>query len=256
MTGDMPILKRDTTTTVSSKDQAKRASMDRAAKPKLAASILLVRGKPGAEEILVGLRSKKHDFMPDVYVFPGGRVDPGDSRVPAVDVLNPRTKAILEAAMPTSRARACVLAAIRETWEETGFIIGEPEGYSPYNGNHPSWITFSKAGLAPDLSEIHVIGRAVTPPYRPKRFDTWFFMTRLNEAQAARDYGDSDELLDTRWVSLKEAKTLKMHAITKMVVDVLSRYLVAPVQGNTVPYSRFERGKFVLEPFPKTGQDS
>ena len=224
--------------------------MARAPRPKLAASILLVRGAPGAEEILVGLRSKRHDFMPDVYVFPGGRVDPGDGRVPAVDSLNPRTQSILEAAMPATRARACVLAAIRETWEETGFIIGELEGYRPYAGNVESWITFSKAGLAPDLSEIHVIARAVTPPYRPKRFDTWFFMTRLSETQAARDFGDSDELLDTRWISLKDAKTLKMHSITEMMIDVIANYLKTDAPGDTVPYSRFERGKFKLTPFP------
>jgi len=250
MTDTLPKLKRNKSTAVSDKDKARRSAMKRAAKPRLAASILLVRGAPGAEEILVGLRSSRHDFMPDVYVFPGGRVDPGDSRVPAVDTLNPRTKAILEEAMPTSRARACVLAAIRETWEETGFIIGEPEGYRPYSGAHPSWISFSKAGLAPDLSEIHVIARAVTPPYRPKRFDTWFFMTRLSDTQAARDFADSDELLDTKWVSLKDAKTLKMHAITQMMIDVLAQYLAEKAPASAVPYSRFERGSFKLDPFP------
>lgn len=250
MTEDMPELKRNWTTSVSAKDSAKRAGMSRAPRPKLAATILLVRGAAGEEEILVGLRSKHHDFMPDVYVFPGGRVDPGDSRVPAVDALNPRTKAILESTFTPTRARACVLAAIRETWEETGFIIGETEGYRPYNGNHPSWITFSKAGLAPDLSEIHVIARAVTPPYRPKRFDTWFFMTRLSDAHAQRDFADSDELLDTRWVSIKAAKSLKMHAITEMMIDVLAQYLKTETPADTVPYSRFENGKFALTPYP------
>ncbi len=251
MSGKLPDFNRKIASIVSEKHSEQRAAMPRAPKPKLAATILLVRGAPGKEEILVGLRSKKHDFMPDVYVFPGGRVDPGDSRVQAADHLNPRTKAILEASLPPARARAAVLAAIRETWEETGFIIGEPQDYAPYSGNHPSWISFSKAGLAPDLSEIHVIARAVTPPYRPKRFDTWFFMTRLPDAHAHREFGDSDELLDTRWVSLNDAKTLKMHAITEMMIDVLSKYLKTEAAGPTVPYSRFERGNFVLTPFPK-----
>lgn len=247
----MTPITRLTTSELSDSEKAKRKAMPRSPRPKLAATILLVRGAPGREEILVGLRSKRHDFMPSVYVFPGGRVDPGDSRVPAVDALNPRTKSILEAAMTPARARACVLAAIRETWEETGFILGEPEGYRPYTGSHPSWISFSKAGLAPDLSEIHVIGRAVTPPYRPKRFDTWFFMTRLTGRQAERDFADSDELLDTQWVAVKGAKALKMHSITQMMVDVLAQYLNASAPANTVPYSRFEHGEFKLDAFPK-----
>ena len=149
-------------------EKTRRAQMALAPRPRLAATILLVRGEHGAEQILVGRRSNKHDFMPDVYVFPGGRVDAADSRIRSDDSLNPRTDAILMAALSASRARACVLAAIRETFEETGFVIGEPGNVSAYEGRHASWRAFAKAGLSPDLSEIHVIGRAVTPASDPK----------------------------------------------------------------------------------------
>ena len=231
-------------------EKSRRDEMKTAPRPKLAATILLVRGKPGKEEILVGLRSKKHDFMPNVYVFPGGRVDGSDSRVQSDDKLNPRTHDILTAAMSAPRARACVLAAIRETFEETGFILGEPGKTAPYGGKHESWRDFAKAGLSPDLSEIHVIGRAVTPPYRPKRFDTWFFMTRLSDEQASRPFRDSDELLDTQWVPLQAATELKMHAITEMMVDVLIEHLGRKTPLPQVPYSRFVRGAFKLDGFP------
>ncbi|MEE9347765.1 MAG: NUDIX hydrolase [Robiginitomaculum sp.] len=242
---------KDTRRIVSAGDQKTRAQMDRAARPKLAASLLLVRGERGAEEILMGLRSKKHDFMPDIYVFPGGRVDRADSHVQAGDRLNARTSAILTAAMPPARARASVMAAIRETYEETGFILGE-ERKNPvhYGGEHPSWQGFYRSGLSPDLSQIHVIGRAVTPPYRPKRFDTWFFMRRLTASEAERPIADSDELLDTKWVKISDISALKMHVITITMIDVLQDYLAAQSQGAQIPYSRFERGAFTMAPFP------
>ena len=78
----------------------------------------------------MGRRHERHSFMPGKFVFPGGAVDEADARVrPAVD-LEPSTLAKLMLRMrgrPSARrARALAMAAVRETFEETGLILGRP----------------------------------------------------------------------------------------------------------------------------------
>ncbi|MCF6220098.1 MAG: hypothetical protein L3J65_03210, partial [Robiginitomaculum sp.] len=109
-----------------------------APRAKLASTIVLLREQDGVDEILMGKRSARHDFMPSVYVFPGGRVDPSDSYAPALDHPNSRTREILEAAMTPTRARACVMAAVRETYEETSLPLGEKYERAPHAINDPS----------------------------------------------------------------------------------------------------------------------
>ena len=108
--------------------------------------------------------------------------------------------------MPPARARACVLAAIRETFEETSLVIGEPYKTAPRAINDPSWKAFHDQGYLPTLAHIEVFGRAVTPPHHNKRFDTWFFLARLNEETANRPFQNSAELVETGWFSFDEIR--------------------------------------------------
>jgi len=96
-------------------EKAKRESLKRAARPRIASTIVLYTGSTRDPKILMGQRSSRNDFMPSVYVFPGGRLDRSDSYAPIASGLSPRTKHILETAYNPRKARACVLAAIRET---------------------------------------------------------------------------------------------------------------------------------------------
>ena len=104
-----------------------------AMKPRDAATLIMVR-KPkdpdGMPEVLMGCRGAGHVFMPNRYVFPGGRVDPADARVPVATGLRPEIDERLRRAATAQRARALAIAAVRETFEETGLIIGEK-----YDGN-------------------------------------------------------------------------------------------------------------------------
>ena len=56
-------------------------------RPRDAATLILVRRDQAQPRLLMGKRSGGHDFMPDKYVFPGGRVDTADGRVPSVSEL-------------------------------------------------------------------------------------------------------------------------------------------------------------------------
>jgi 8-oxo-dGTP pyrophosphatase MutT (NUDIX family) len=130
------------------------AEKPKATRPRDAATLILVRG---GREVMMGQRSKGHVFMPDKWVFPGGRVDPGDARAKASTELTPETEALLKKGTISRRPpRAFALAATRETLEEAGLRVG------------------SEAG--PELDKLNFIARAITPPYRPRRFDARFFM--------------------------------------------------------------------------------
>jgi len=56
-------------------------------RPRDAATLILVRQRGKIPEVLLGCRDAKHAFMPNRYVFPGGRVDPADARVPVATPL-------------------------------------------------------------------------------------------------------------------------------------------------------------------------
>ena len=138
-------------------ERAKRRDLDRAPRPRVASTLVLTRGSGENLKILMGQRSKRHDFMPSVYVFPGGRVDRADSYVDYAGELSPRTARILESAFTPRKARAVALASVRETYEETSLFLGAKEP-TTRNINNPSYDAFREAGLKPDLSGIEVFG--------------------------------------------------------------------------------------------------
>lgn len=229
------------------KEKAQRAAMPRAVKPKRAATIVLIQGGKDNPRILMGQRGKGHDFMPSIYVFPGGRVDRSDSYAPYTGSLSPRTESILEAAYAPRAARALLLTAIRETYEETSLILGRKE-QSSKNMTDPSWRDILDHGFMPDLSGIEVFGRAITPPHRHKRFDTWFFVKHL-EGDVA-DTADSAELLNVDWFTFDEIDALKTHRATDMMLQVLKKYLSRDTAPRKIFYSRMARGKYVMSDFP------
>jgi 8-oxo-dGTP pyrophosphatase MutT (NUDIX family) len=115
--------------------------------------------------------------MAGKFVFPGGRLEPGDKRMPAASELDSHAEARLmrKVQRPTrDRARGLALAAIRETFEETGLLLGKRSESVPAVPEGP-WKAFADAGVLPDLAALHFIVRAITPPRRPRRFDARFF---------------------------------------------------------------------------------
>jgi len=231
------------------KEKAQRAALPRAVKPKRAATIVLMQGPKENPKILMGQRGKGHDFMPSVYVFPGGRVDRTDSYAPYAGDISPRTERILEAAYAPRQARALLLTAIRETYEETSLILGRKE-HTTRNMKDQSWQDFLDSGHLPDLSGIEVFGRAITPPHRHKRFDTWFFIKHLGDDVA--NTADSAELLNVNWFTFSEIEKLKTHRATEMMLQVLKQYLRYDTPPPHIFWSRMERKKYVQSDFPLT----
>jgi 8-oxo-dGTP pyrophosphatase MutT (NUDIX family) len=162
--------------------------------------------------------------MPGKYVFPGGRVDAADCRLrPGAD-LDPAVAGKLMVRMrgkaSLARARGLAMAAVRETFEEVGLIVGT-EKREPARTRSAPWQAFLDTGYAPDLSRLRYFARAITPPGRPRRFDTRFFvLDAAHVINAAAPVNVTQELLDLCWVSLDEAAGLELPDITK---DILAR---------------------------------
>lgn len=227
---------------------SKRKNLDRAPRPRLASTIVLTHGPKNKLKILMGKRSIKHDFMPSVYVFPGGRVDKSDSYAKYTGELSMRTKTILETAYNPRKARALVLASLRETYEETSLMIGRKEDHKTTSKS--TWNEFYKAGLTPSLDGIEVFGRAITPPHRHKRFDAWFFIKNI-ETQSPPDISDTAELEDVAWFTFEQIWELNLQRATKMMLNALVEYLNFQSLPSNIFFSRAERGKFITDTYPK-----
>ena len=94
-------------------------------RPKDAATLVLVKREKAGPRVLMGQRHGNMAFMANKYVFPGGRVDPGDQRILLGGDLRPHVVERLTKGANVQRARGFALAAIRETFEEAGILIGE-----------------------------------------------------------------------------------------------------------------------------------
>ena len=196
-------------------------------RPRDAATLILVRLKGRTPEVLMGCRAAKSAFMPNRYVFPGGRVDKADAHVPIATPLDRHVKARLLKAATPQRAQAIGVAAVRETFEETGLILGKPlKGGAPRKDYGEHWQGFLDRGLAPALDSLDLIARAVTPPGRPRRFNARFFMARAEDASG--EIRHSSEMGDVRWVRLDEARELPLPTITGLILGEIGRLVKEP----------------------------
>ncbi len=209
-------------------------------RPKDAATLILVRRDQSRPRVLMGKRAGTNAFMPDKYVFPGGRVDPQDGKALAWQELRPEVEAKLRIQSRRS-PRAFALTAIRETFEETGLIVGRSAEMPPVCPL--GWEEFHRLDVAPDLSPLTFIGRAVTPPYRPRRFDARFFMA---EAEIAlideRPPVDGAELSDLQWVTLDDALKLDLPSVTRFMLGEIAERLEKPDKPLAPPFLRWSRG--------------
>jgi 8-oxo-dGTP pyrophosphatase MutT (NUDIX family) len=218
-------------------------------RPKDAATLILVDRSAATPKVLVGKRHDKVVFMPGKFVFPGGRVDKSDNRVPVAAPIPQQLEANLLKGSPKiapSRARALAVAAIREACEETGLCLGrQTDGKAPkFDG---PWRPFADAGLLPDPSSLFLIARAITPPGRIKRFDTRFFTADASAIAHRVDgviHADA-ELVELVWVELGSQPLADLHPMTKNVLGELEKRLATgPLRHDApVPFFHFYDGK-------------
>lgn len=208
-----------------------------ALRPRNAATLILIDRTGKVPKLLMGRRHERLAFMPGKFVFPGGRIEPGDRRMNVAGALSARAEDALAKRVPRasqSLGRALALAAIRETYEETGLLVGTSEYGAPETTPEGAWTTFRDFAVRPDLEALHLVARAITPPGRPRRFDTRFF-TADRRTVAAEQPGivtPTSELVELAWVTFAQARALDLPRITGVVLDELE----VQIAGGFAPY--------------------
>ncbi len=223
-------------------------------RPRDAATMIIIDRDAPSPQVLLGRRHHGHKFMPGKFVFPGGRVELLDRRMASATPIVPQveTRLMRDVQRPSAdKARGLVLAAIRETFEETGLLLGS-KSREPVRSPGGPWDAFVQAGVVPDLAPVHFIARAITPPARTKRFDTRFFAVDASHIAARRDgvVGPDRELTELVWHPIAAAARLDMPAITTAVLEELAARIAAGFSHDLpVPFYRVlnrRRGRTLL----------
>jgi 8-oxo-dGTP pyrophosphatase MutT (NUDIX family) len=174
-----------------------------------AATILLVRDTPEFEVLMVK-RHHQIDFASGALVFPGGKTHQGDHD-PAWAQHSAGWDETPE------EERALRVAAIRESYEEAGVLIGRDAAGGIFHGDERmgpareavakderSFIDLvAELGVKIDLTALTVFARWITPAMMHKRFDTWFYVALANSEQLA--VCDGWETVDAEWIAPGEA---------------------------------------------------
>ncbi|HXZ00494.1 MAG TPA: NUDIX domain-containing protein [Stellaceae bacterium] len=175
-------------------------------RPRDAASLILLRERRSGLEVLLGRRGKGARFMPGRYVFPGGRVVPEDARRWAGELADPAAPLL-----------ALKRAALRETYEETGLVVGEPRRAAKANGAlSPVEAAYRAAGMAPAPGLLRLVGRAITPTASPIRFHARFFLA--DGRHAAGKLKPCEELDDLLWHPVEGEPPAMMQNVTKFML--------------------------------------
>jgi 8-oxo-dGTP pyrophosphatase MutT (NUDIX family) len=189
--------------------------------PRLAAAVVLARDRAdGGIEVFMVRRHVRSEFAPDVFVFPGGSVKPGDHEAEITPGL---CAAAGEGA--TALGSGLRVAALRELFEEAGVLLA-------YRRNAPLLVEVEARGRFADYRADLSAGRAtlgsiaareglrlatdtllywahwITPEAFPIRFDTHFFLAGAPAGQVAAH--DDLEVTDSAWVTPEQA--LARHA--------------------------------------------
>jgi 8-oxo-dGTP pyrophosphatase MutT (NUDIX family) len=191
-------------------DVAPKAAQERrtVVRPRDAASLILLRGEGVDLEVLAGRRPLHVKFMPGVHVFPGGAIDPPDRIAWGVET---------GADALGSRLARSARAALRETWEEVGVLVGRPAGsHAPPPATRQIERAYRERGLVAAFDVLTYVGRAITPSHSSRRFNTRFFLS--NGANVFGEPASSDELEDVRWYPIGRHPLESFRDVTRFML--------------------------------------
>ncbi len=206
-------------------------------RPKTAATLIIVDRTGKHPKILMGKRHARLTFMPGKFVFPGGRLERADHSMSVAGALPGHVETRLmarDSRASAVRARAMALAAIRETYEETGLMIGTSEHGAPQSAPAGVWSEFAAHGVFPSLEGFHFIARAITPPRMSRRFDARFFCVDAGwvAQRVEGKIGADAELTELVWIPLRDTAQLELAEITRTILDELQ----TRIAGRMAPY--------------------
>jgi 8-oxo-dGTP pyrophosphatase MutT (NUDIX family) len=187
-----------------------------------ASTILLLRDGEKADgtgrgevEVFMMVRHHQIEFNSGALVFPGGSVDAGDNEIVARSDLYSGGEGLTES------DRGFRIAAIRETFEESGILLARAKKTgAPIDARRAGEIAdkhrvalnehkvsfldiLADNDLQLALDTLVPYAHWITPEGMPKRFDTWFFLAAAPPDQLGAH--DGRESTDSIWVSPREA---------------------------------------------------
>jgi 8-oxo-dGTP pyrophosphatase MutT (NUDIX family) len=159
-----------------------------------AATVMLLRDGPAGMEVLLLQRHGRSAFMPHMWVFPGGRVDDADHGAPTRG-----GEALLRLGWEPAGCFAAGVAAVRETFEESGVWLGDGAP-DPALRSRPGDLL--ALGLSVDLDRLLPWARWITPHGEGRRFDTAFLVAVTSATEASHD---EQETVGSRWIRPADA---------------------------------------------------
>ncbi|MEM6466893.1 MAG: NUDIX hydrolase [Pseudomonadota bacterium] len=205
-----------------------------------AATVVALDRTGSTPRVLMGQRGAKAAFMPNRFVFPGGRVDPEDAHAPLARPLRDDVSKALSVHSTDPSPTALAAAAVRELWEETGLDLCDDHA--------PGWTALGARDVAPDASHLRFFFRAITPPGRPRRFDARFFVVPADvlsgDVVGLSEAGD--ELSHLQWLTLGEARELPLPFITRVVLSEVEAMLAAPKASRPIPFFDHHDGRSTM----------
>ncbi|MGV8995835.1 MAG: NUDIX hydrolase [Parvibaculaceae bacterium] len=206
-------------------------------RPRDAASLVVVDMTGPEPRILMGKRHAKMRFVPDAFVFPGGKLDAGDLLATPATALSG-----IERFGSPAKAQALAMAAVRETFEETGMLL--TKAGSVGNNGGAGWEHFLTNGIAPDLAALKGLARAITPRQSPIRFHARFFVATAENITGTLK--GSGELEDLDWYPLSAALKLPVIDVTEFVLHEVRDIFVSGVRRAQVPLYSYRNNKPVV----------
>ena len=229
-----------------------------------AASVIIARDGDPEMEVFMLRRTAGAAFAGGMYVFPGGRVESHDH----LENLDPWRTGPVDAQAAQLRAlgdewRGYWIAAIRETFEESGLLLAydadgamldwkdeETEArfdalrHRIHDGDLDLIELCEQESLRLACDHVHFFNRWVTPPGRPRRFDTRFFIAEAPPGQTGLH--DDKETVESLWISPRRA--LELHAEGRFDLMRVTEHQLATLQdlGSVAELHRWalERDEF------------
>jgi len=191
--------------------------------PRLASAVMLLRDHVSGQgiEVFMLRRVIQSDFMPDVYVFPGGSVTDDDRAAEQTEGVSMRLAPFMvDLAGPTALGSGTRAAALRELFEEAGILLAYHAGNilamteednarfrnyrQAFHRREGSLVDMARAEdvlLATD--QLSYFAHWITPEGMPKRFDTHFFLAAApGDQEAVHDHLETSEGV---WIQPAEA---------------------------------------------------
>lgn len=248
---------------------------------RLAATVILARPK---FEIYLARRSRGSAFAPNAFVFPGGTIGEQDASGAAqrrtlglepARIAHEFRAAIspdllsTEPPIAMDDARALLVAALRELFEEAGVLLARTADRHPIDRG---WLEMDReralvrdGALAfstllerhewyADAQALTLFSHWITPPSEPRRYNTHFFFAAAAENQAAM--ADAFETHDGVWLAPAEALERYRRGEMHLVYPTIKHLERLSAFDSLQDAHAFARSKPVITIMPKdAGED-